>query len=95
MTLATGEFIRRVLIHVLPKGFHRIRHYGLLAGSTKAEMLTKARKLLGVAMQPANDDGVEAETTRKRTSGPVPAAAARCASSRRSMPAASHATGRQ
>jgi hypothetical protein len=31
MTLETGEFIRRFLIHVLPKGFHRIRHYGLLA----------------------------------------------------------------
>ena len=31
MTLATDEFIRRFLIHVLPKGFHRIRHYGLLA----------------------------------------------------------------
>lgn len=31
MTLATGEFIRRFLLHVLPKGFHRIRHYGLLA----------------------------------------------------------------
>ncbi len=31
MTLAAGEFIRRFLLHVLPKGFHRIRHYGLLA----------------------------------------------------------------
>ena len=31
MTLKTGEFIRRFLMHVLPKGFHRIRHYGLLA----------------------------------------------------------------
>ena len=34
MTLATGEFIRRFLIHVLPHGFHRIRHYGLLASGT-------------------------------------------------------------
>ena len=34
MTLATDEFIRRFLIHVLPRGFHRIRHYGLLASST-------------------------------------------------------------
>ena len=33
MTLATDEFIRRFLLHVLPRGFHRIRHYGLLAGS--------------------------------------------------------------
>ena len=35
MNLATGEFIRRFLLHVLPKGFHRIRHYGLLAGATR------------------------------------------------------------
>ncbi len=34
MTLATGEFIRRFLIHVLPHGFHRIRHYGLFASGT-------------------------------------------------------------
>src|SRR5215207_2114661 len=37
MTLATGEFIRRFLIHVLPHGFHRIRHYGLLASGTRAD----------------------------------------------------------
>ena len=37
MTLATGEFIRRFLIHVLPQGFHRIRHYGLLASGTRAD----------------------------------------------------------
>jgi hypothetical protein len=49
MTLNTSEFIRRFLIHVLPKGFHRIRHYGLLAGGTKAKCLATARKLLGIA----------------------------------------------
>ena len=48
MTLATDEFIRRFLIHVLPQGFHRIRHYGLFAGSAKAECITTARQLLGV-----------------------------------------------
>ena len=48
MTLATGEFIRRFLLHVLPKGFHRIRHCGLLAGTAKAEMVAKARELLAV-----------------------------------------------
>jgi Putative transposase len=37
MTLATGEFIRRFLIHVLPHGFHRIRHYGLFASSKRGE----------------------------------------------------------
>jgi hypothetical protein len=46
MTLATGEFIRRFLIHVLPTGFHRIRHYGLLASSTRGENIARARELL-------------------------------------------------
>jgi hypothetical protein len=49
MTLAAHEFIRRFLIHVLPSGFHRIRHYGLLAGGAKAKNLAHARKLLDVA----------------------------------------------
>jgi hypothetical protein len=49
MTLAAREFIRRFLIHVLPKGFHRIRHYGLLASGVKADNLALARKLLDVA----------------------------------------------
>jgi hypothetical protein len=49
MTLDAHEFIRRFLIHVLPKGFHRIRHYGLLASGVKADNLVLARKLLGVA----------------------------------------------
>jgi hypothetical protein len=48
MTLATDEFIRRFLIHVLPKGFHRIRHYGLLASSNRAANLAHARTLLAV-----------------------------------------------
>jgi hypothetical protein len=47
MTLAPGEFIRRFLIHLLPQGFHRIRHYGLFAGSAKAECIATARELLG------------------------------------------------
>src|SRR6266704_3478579 len=48
MTLATDEFIRRFLIHVLPKGVHRIRHYGLLAKGNRAANLARARGLLGV-----------------------------------------------
>ena len=48
MTLAPFEFIRRFLIHVLPKGFHRIRHYGLLAGIKRAANLAKMRALLAV-----------------------------------------------
>lgn len=49
MTLTTHEFIRRFLMHVLPKGFHRIRHYGLLANSNRAANIATARKLLGVS----------------------------------------------
>ena len=48
MRLATGEFIRRFLIHVLPDGFHRIRHYGLLASSARKINIAKIRALLGV-----------------------------------------------
>jgi len=49
VTLATGEFIRRFLIHVLPKGLHRIRHYGLCANGDWAENLARVRALLVVA----------------------------------------------
>jgi Putative transposase/Transposase zinc-binding domain len=49
MTLATDEFIRRFLIHVLPKGLHRIRHYGLFARGACADNVTRARELLAVA----------------------------------------------
>jgi hypothetical protein len=48
MRLATDEFIRRFLIHVLPKGFHRIRHYGLLASHVRATNLNEIRNLLAV-----------------------------------------------
>jgi hypothetical protein len=54
MTLATDEFIRRFLLHVLPRGFHRIRHYGLLAGSARKDNLAQARRLLAVP-PPAGD----------------------------------------
>ncbi|QDY71353.1 IS91 family transposase [Qingshengfaniella alkalisoli] len=48
MRLATPKFIRRFLIHVLPDGFHRIRHYGLLASATRKANITKIRTLLYV-----------------------------------------------
>jgi hypothetical protein len=54
MRLHPHEFIRRFLLHVLPKGFHRIRHYGLFASSNRAESIATARALLGVA-EPAAD----------------------------------------
>ena len=58
MTLTSDEFIRRFLLHVLPRGFHRIRHYGLLAGSSRSASLARARTLLGVAPEP-DDAGPE------------------------------------
>jgi hypothetical protein len=52
MTLAPAEFIRRFLIHVLPAGFHRIRHYGLFANSQRADNIARARQLIGMPATP-------------------------------------------
>ena len=49
MTVTPDEFIRRFLLHVVPDGFHRIRHYGLLASGHKAKNLARARELLRVS----------------------------------------------
>ena len=59
MTLAPSEFIRRYLLHVLPSGFHRIRHYGLLANGGRAENIARARQLLDL---PAPQDEIEPDT---------------------------------
>jgi hypothetical protein len=59
MTLGTDEFIRRFLLHVLPRGFHRIRHYGLLASATRKANIARARELLAVS--PPSDPVVAAE----------------------------------
>ena len=71
MTLDPGEFIRRFLLHVLPKGFHRIRHYGLLANGTvtRADKLARARQLIAATgqVEPARkppEDATGEETTR-------------------------------
>jgi len=55
MTLSAHEFIRRFLLHCLPRGFHRIRHYGLLASGTRKAHLERARQLLALA-PPAADE---------------------------------------
>ena len=60
MTLAGDEFIRRFLIHVLPNGFHRIRHYRLFANGGRAETLARARGLLCVS--PAQSEPGDADT---------------------------------
>jgi hypothetical protein len=49
MTLAADEFIRRFMLHILPKGFHRIRHYGLFANTGRAAHIARLRELLGSA----------------------------------------------
>jgi Putative transposase/Transposase zinc-binding domain len=64
MTLATDEFIRRFLLHVLPKGFHRIRHYGILASSARKANIALARQLLDVA--PPLDDAEAVEPVDAR-----------------------------
>src|SRR5205085_6057869 len=61
MTLDADEFIRRFLIHVLPDGFHRIRHYGLFANGGRAENIARARQLLNVPAshhQPSDAEGL-------------------------------------
>jgi hypothetical protein len=61
MTLASDEFIRRFLIHVLPSGFHRIRHYGLFANGGRTENLARVRELL--AVPPPHDEPDDADAT--------------------------------
>ena len=96
MTLDIGEFIRRFLIHVLPKGFHRIRHYGLFASASRAETIARARELLGLAN--AREPSRRSRSIRSAAQvspSLARAAAAACSSSRPSRPAANHATGRR
>ena len=49
------EFVRRFLMHVLPSGFVRVRHYGLLANRHRREKLARCRELLGMAVSPQGD----------------------------------------
>jgi Putative transposase len=71
MTLATNEFIRRFLIHVLPPGFHRIRHYGLFASGARGQNIARARDLLATPQPP--DDAVNPDNTEaKPVSHPCP-----------------------
>jgi hypothetical protein len=60
MTLDVHEFIRRFLIHVLPKGFNRIRHYGLFASGNRPDTIARARELLGLAA-PVAEETVETD----------------------------------
>ena len=64
LTLATDEFIRRFLLHVLPKGFNRIRHYGLLASATCKANIARARELIAAPVmdRPAEHDDANLAT---------------------------------
>jgi hypothetical protein len=68
MTLPTHEFIRRFLLHVLPDGFHRIRHYGFFASTSRANNIARARELLAApAPQIQADDAAAVETNEPPT----------------------------
>jgi hypothetical protein len=67
MTLAPAEFIRRFLLHVLPKGFHRIRHYGLFASATRRANIARARELLAAPEPPTAPDA----TTKATAAAPT------------------------
>ena len=71
MRIATGEFIRRFLIHVLPDRFHRIRHYGLLASSQRKTNIAKVRAFLG-AQPPKHEDPSAAEVIPLTLREPCP-----------------------
>jgi hypothetical protein len=64
MTLKTDEFIRRFLIHVLPSGFHRIRHYGLLVNARRAENIRLARALLIDQAEVKDNEKVVSKNTK-------------------------------
>ncbi|HET6518791.1 MAG TPA: IS91 family transposase [Geminicoccaceae bacterium] len=67
MTLAPDEFIRRFLLHVLPKGFHRIRHYGLLASAARRANIARVRELLAAPEPPTLAD----PTTKATATAPT------------------------
>jgi Putative transposase/Transposase zinc-binding domain len=64
MTLTADEFIRRFLLHVVPKGFHRIRHYGLLASGTRRSNLEHIRALLAAPPPVSDSATTEPASTR-------------------------------
>ena len=70
MTLAVGEFIRRFLLHVLPDGFHRVRHYGMLASGHRADNLALCRQLLVAARSSKSSDGPSGEAQPKAPAEP-------------------------
>jgi hypothetical protein len=72
MKLSTHEFIRRFLMHVLPGGFHRIRHYGLLASGTRAANIARARELLAVPVSSEPPDSADTPAADQQRMLPRP-----------------------
>ncbi len=68
MTLDAAEFIRRFLLNVLPSGFHRIRHYGLFAGTVRARNVERARQLLAASEVSPQNAHVEADSEAETAS---------------------------
>ncbi len=64
MTLSGEEFLRRFLVHVLPKGFVKIRHYGLLANRRREERLATCRRLLALLAPPTATTAADNEATK-------------------------------
>ena len=78
MTLAAAEFIRRFLLHVLPDGFMRIRHYGYLANRHRRHKLATCRRLLGVLEPAATEIQAEDPEIQPAATGCEPEATTRC-----------------
>ena len=72
MTLDAHEFIRRFLIHVLPNGFHRIRHYGLLASGVKADTIAGSPASCSTSLRHRRPSPRTSMPSRPRPSQPCP-----------------------
>jgi Putative transposase len=79
MMLDAAEFVRRFLLHVLPSGFHRIRHYGLFAGTARAHNIERVRRLLAAPKPPPERPHAEADSD---TETPSPAQRCPCCGGR-------------
>ncbi len=85
MTLAPDEFIRRFMLHILPKGFHRIRHYGLFANKGRAVNLARLGELLGSAPPPETAASPGQDEPAEKSLPPCPCCGGRIESFERGM----------
>jgi len=78
MTLPAGEFLRRFLLHLVPKGFMRIRHYGITANCHRQRKLARCRELLGHTQPPPTTGGESIATRDQGSAAGSDSGAARC-----------------